>query len=384
MGKTYPLGLDISPEEKMKTQVDIAAAHVLLKAILFKYPPQWDWRNVGGKNFLTSIKDQQTCGSCVAFAACGAAEARKKIDAQDASQNPDLSEWFLFQRGNGSCSTGSQFGSILSALVNPGTPDEACCPYLGSSTCANWTDRVTKAASYTVLRTASQAKEWIATKGPVIAGMEVYTDFFDVNSNEIYTHKNGDFAGNHAICLFGFDEVKGCWLLKNSWSSSWGVDGFCRIAYEQCGIGSSFYFYGIDLSSSPVPPGPTPTPSVLGTDDIKVTKTGNMTIKLTRLNVTYPLTVSLYKPIDKDLGTFSKGEIGKVLNVGPVSKGDIVGFKIVTGEGKPRTFYTDGPLNTGKYRYLFTLPYGSGIWHIMGELAGRLDHGELTIQVSIK
>ena len=42
MGKTYPLGLDIPPEEMMKTRVDMAAANVLLKAVLFKYPPQWD------------------------------------------------------------------------------------------------------------------------------------------------------------------------------------------------------------------------------------------------------------------------------------------------------------------------------------------------------
>ena len=137
MGKTYPLGLDIPPEEMMKTRVDTAAANVLLKAVLFKYPPQWDWRNVYGKNLLTSVKDQQTCGSCVAFAICGAAEARKKIDSQEAGQNPDLSEWFLFQRGGGSCSTGSQFNPLLSALKNPGTPDEACCPYLGSSTCVD-------------------------------------------------------------------------------------------------------------------------------------------------------------------------------------------------------------------------------------------------------
>ena len=384
MGKTYPLGLDIPPEEMMKTRVDMAAANVLLKAVLFKYPPQWDWRNVSGKNFLTSVKDQQTCGSCVAFAICGAAEARKKIDSQEAGQNPDLSEWFLFQRGGGSCSTGSQFNPMLSALKNPGTPDEACCPYLGSSTCVDWANRVTKAAGYTILKTAAQAKEWIATKGPVVAGMEVYTDFFDLDCNEIYTQRYGDFAGYHAICLFGFDEVNRCWHLKNSWSKAWGADGCCRIAYDQCGIGSSFYFYGIDLSSSPVPPGPTPTPSVLGTDDIKVTNAGNMTVKLTQMKVAYPLTVSLYKPKDKELGTFSKGELGKVLNAGPVGKGDIVGLKIVTGEGSPRTFYTDGPMNPGKYRYLFTLPYGYRKWNILGELEGRPDHGEFVVEVSIK
>jgi hypothetical protein len=41
-------------------------------------------------------------------------------------------------------------------------------------------------------------------------------------------------------------------------------------------------------------------------------------------------------------------------------------------------------MNPGKYRYLFTLPYGYRKWNILGELEGRPDHGEFVVEVSIK
>jgi C1A family cysteine protease len=36
----------------------------------------------------------------------------------------------------------------------------------------------------------------------------------------------------------GYDDPNGCWICKNSWNTTWGEQGFFRIAYGECGIES--------------------------------------------------------------------------------------------------------------------------------------------------
>ena len=251
--KPYAMGLNVTPAEMNATAKDIAIAQSKLTASAYTYPISWDWRSVSGKNWTTPIEDQKDCGACVAFATVGVGEATLKINSQDSTNNPDLSERFLFEHGGGSCSSGAQFERILQAFENPGTVSAKCAPYYpDTSTCPNWQSDLTKLTSYTVIKTAADAKQWISTKGPVMAGMVVYTDFFDYTGG-IYSYQYGDFAGNHAITLIGYSDTDGYWIGKNSWSTAWGDNGYFKIAYGECGIGSSFYFYGETFGATPPP-----------------------------------------------------------------------------------------------------------------------------------
>ena len=64
-------------------------------------------------------------------------------------------------------------------------------------------------------------------------------DYFEAYSGGVFDDTTGGYAQqpNHAIQLVGWDDAKGAWLLKNSWSARWGMDGFMWIKYNANTVG---------------------------------------------------------------------------------------------------------------------------------------------------
>ena len=191
----------------------------------YAYPSKYDLRNVNGSNFCTGIRDQSGCGSCVAFATVATVESSYEVYTKNPSANLDLSEWDLFTRG-GSCGAGWLFVPALSALQKYGLCTESCYPYLTDELrCAGYSSQLVKIASSKQLKSLDEIKWWIANKGPVITGMEVYDDFFWYDSG-IYSAAYGGFVGNHAVSVVGFSDEGSYWICKNSWGTSWGESGW--------------------------------------------------------------------------------------------------------------------------------------------------------------
>jgi len=66
----------------------------------------------------------------------------------------------------------------------------------------------------------------------------VYADnYFEAYAGGVFSNTDGSSPCNHAILLVGWDDARGAWLLKNSWSPSWGVDGFMWIQYGANSVG---------------------------------------------------------------------------------------------------------------------------------------------------
>ena len=204
--------------------------------------PAVDWRNVGGVNYVTPVKDQGGCGSCVSFCACATLESMLRIKR---GLITDLSEADLhFCSSHGANCGGWWPTSALSELQGRGTPDEACFPYATAfdasgnpscKTCSNRNARAYKIAGSRTLTTMAERKTWLATVGPVCAVFHVYDDFFGYRSG-VYTHVTGGHAGYHCVEIIGYSDTEGCWIAKNSWGAGWGDGGFVKIAYGQWGI----------------------------------------------------------------------------------------------------------------------------------------------------
>jgi C1A family cysteine protease len=220
-------------------------------------PAAWNWQNASGKNWVTPVKNQGPCGSCVSFGTCATIEANIRIKANDHTMAVDLSEAFMQFCGGGSCN-GWGLTSGLAYAKSTGVPDEACFPYQPrdlpcSDRCSNWESRLTKITDYAAHSTMDARKAAISGIGPLVGGMAVYSDFYAYTNGVYRVSSTATLRGYHCICVVGYDDSAGCWIAKNSWGTNWGDSGFFRIAYGQSKllIDSSWAFYSVSVDVKP-------------------------------------------------------------------------------------------------------------------------------------
>ena len=68
--------------------------------------------------------------------------------------------------------------------------------------------------------------------GPLPTAMMVYEDFMHYKTG-VYSYTTGKKLGGHAILLVGYNDDGQYFILKNSWDTGWGENGFFRIAYSE-------------------------------------------------------------------------------------------------------------------------------------------------------
>jgi C1A family cysteine protease len=224
-------------------------------------PSAFDLRNVGGKNYITSVKNQGSCGSCVSFGSVATVEGTMRFRSDNPNLAVDLSEAHLFychaRQQNRNCGNGWWVPPALDAFKNIGVSDESCYPYVAgdqncSNLCSDWQSRSVKITRWNEITSAAQMKEWLSTKGPLVACYTVYDDFYSYQ-NGVYKHVTGNVVGGHCVCCVGYDDVAGCWICKNSWGNSFGESGYFRIAYGDCGIDARMW--GVDVPKQGAKPG---------------------------------------------------------------------------------------------------------------------------------
>ncbi len=256
--------LGLKPKEEELSTVMKLGLHTEMTSRFFtqqmKLPPRAagvpsskDWRDVDGTNWMTSIKDQGGCGSCVAHGTLAALEALLKIRFyKDANKEIELCRAHLLWCGGGDCG-GWHMDGACDYLKANGVPDEQCLPYRPESmqcsdTCPDWKDRVdhTQLRDWTHTTDVQQMKANLAENGPQITGIAVYDDFYSYVSG-VYRHVTGDLSGYHCIAAVGFNDDDGCWICKNSWGDGFGEGGYFRIGYGECGLEDVFGMWNMQV-----------------------------------------------------------------------------------------------------------------------------------------
>ncbi len=181
------------------------------------------------------IKNQSSCGSCWAFSIC--AQFETAILKKD-GVTIDLSEQYLVSCNDygWGCNGGLWANDMF---VSPGAMLESCFPYVAQDVpCNDSCPYVYQAQGWAYVNpnvavpSVEEIKQAIYNYGGVAAGVYVDRYFQAYTSGVLNSCKKKINWTNHAIQLVGWDDAKGAWLLKNSWGTGWGENGFMWIAYN--------------------------------------------------------------------------------------------------------------------------------------------------------
>jgi C1A family cysteine protease len=195
-------------------------------------PETVDWRTKGA---VTSVKDQGQCGSCWTFSSTGAAEGAWSISK---GQLIDLSEQQLVDCASGisygshGCS-GGQMEGAFKYLIENGQCTLTSYPYTAKDGACHSCSSVAHFSSCFSVKPNDQLSLKAAVfKQPVAIAIEADTRYFQSYSGGVLTSSSCGTKLDHGVLIVGYGAENGqkYWLVKNSWSSSWGENGYVKIA----------------------------------------------------------------------------------------------------------------------------------------------------------
>eukprot|EP00745_Piridium_sociabile_P003645 TRINITY_DN121232_c0_g1_i1.p1 TRINITY_DN121232_c0_g1~~TRINITY_DN121232_c0_g1_i1.p1 ORF type:complete len:395 (+),score=27.59 TRINITY_DN121232_c0_g1_i1:73-1257(+) len=237
------------------------------------FAPWLDWRDFG---IVSPVKDQGNCGSCWTFSTTGSLEAhtalkalrRKLKDGGTVPRNATFSDYaqILSEQqlldcarafDNNGCDGGLPSHAFEYIKSSGGLDTERAYPYqdggkdkhpqhacrFKNSSNEGYVGGIVPGGSVNITAfDETELLQAVATMGPVSIAYDV-TDDFRFYKSGVYIStkcKSGKQEVNHAVVAVGYGTEGGqdYWTVRNSWGTSFGMDGYFRIArgLNMCGL----------------------------------------------------------------------------------------------------------------------------------------------------
>lgn len=213
-------------------------------------PKEFDWRK---HDAVTEVKNQGMCGSCWAFSTTGniegvyAAKNKKLVSLSE----QELVDCDTVDSGCGGGLMTNAFETIISKLGG-GLESETDYPYKGAhkSCHMNTSEIRVQIQSYVnVSRDETDMAKFLVDNGPLAIAinanaMQFY--FGGVSHPLKFLCKGGMDNLDHGVLIVGYGvhitkylhKVQPYWLIKNSWGTHWGEQGYYRLyrGDGSCGV----------------------------------------------------------------------------------------------------------------------------------------------------
>ncbi len=234
-------------------------------------PKNWDWRNVGGKNYVPKPRLQRSCKSCYIFSTLSSLESRLRIQT-NLQDKTTFSRQFIASCGIYTEGCKGGYPILVGKFAHDFelAPD-SCMAYKAETwDCSKRCDLSKYPNKYTVSRyeylggyygatSELMMMKEIRARGPMPGNLSVPWTFSYYKSG-IYANFNKKAPNStlnnttmfdkgitwekvdHSILLVGWGEEKGVkyWICMNTWGRHWGEKGFFRIlrGKNECSIES--------------------------------------------------------------------------------------------------------------------------------------------------
>ena len=185
-----------------------------------------DWR---AKGMVSPVRDQGNCGSCWAFSACGVLESWSLSKGGNFIASPQQLVDCSKKYGNQGCNGGFNYQG-LAYVKDHGIESEANYKYLGHNQGCKKDGGDFKIARVPTAKGCTNVANAIQSR-PI--GVSADATNWSRYSSGVFSNCKRDL--NHDILLVGYTSQY--YIIKNSWSASWGEKGFIRLALgNTCGI----------------------------------------------------------------------------------------------------------------------------------------------------
>jgi len=223
------------------------------EAVIEKFEPspiQGDIVNWVNKGAVTGIKNQGQCGSCWSFSTTGSVEGAHFLAT---GQLVSLSEQNLVDcstaEGNQGCNGGLMDYAFDYIIKNHGIDTEASYPYraTGPNQCNFKAASVgATISSYQDITQGSESDlQTAVTKTPTSVAIDAGHNSFQLYKSGVYYEPDCSSTQlDHGVLAVGYgtDGSSDYWLVKNSWGTGWGMEGYIQMSRNRnnnCGIATA-------------------------------------------------------------------------------------------------------------------------------------------------